>query len=112
MAMDIITGLPAYLQQFVHGLDHYHMIQAAVIALFFGIAASSIAGVIIVPVIAAIVYIAADAVIPPLLHHTAIAMPMFDKHMLQEALALYVFFLVAVAIIFVVKKLVLAVTGR
>lgn len=109
--MDIITGLPAYLTGFVHHLDQYHMIQAGVIALFFGIAASSIAGVIIVPAIAAIVYIAADALIPPLMHHTTITMPVFDKALLQEFVALYVFFLVAVAIVFAIKKAIMSVTG-
>ena len=109
--MDIITGLPGYLTGFIHHLDHYHMIQAGVIALFFGIAAASIVGVIVVPVIAAIVYIAADTLIPPLLHHATIVMPAFDKALLQEGVALYVFFLVAVAIIFAIKKAILSVTG-
>jgi hypothetical protein len=109
--MDIITGLPAYLTGFVHHLDQYHLIQAGVIALFFGIATSSIAGVIIVPLIAAIVYIAADALIPPLLHHTTITAPVFDKALVQEAVALYILFLVAVAIVFAVKKAILSATG-
>lgn len=110
--MDVIMGLPAYLTGFIHHLDQYHLIQAGVIALFFGFAASGIAGVIVTPILAAIVYIAADTVIPPLLHHASIAMPVFDKAMLQEGVALYVFFLIGIAIVFAVKKGVMAVTGQ
>ncbi len=109
--MDIITSFPAHLTAFLHGLDHYHMIQGGIIALFFGVAVGSIAGVIIVPAIAAIVYIAADAVIPPLMHHTAIVMPVFNKALLQEGVTLYVAFLVAIVVVFVIKKVILSIRG-
>jgi hypothetical protein len=109
--MDIITGFPAYFKDFLHHLDHFHMIQGAVIALFFGVATASIAGVIIVPIIAALVYIAADAVIPPLMNHTTIMMPTFDTALLKEGIALYVAFLLAIAIVFAIKKVVLSIRG-
>jgi len=109
--MDFITSLPAHVTDFVHHLDHYHMIQGAIIALFFGVAVGSIPGVIIVPLIAAIVYIAADAVIPPLLHHTPIVMPAFDKALLHEGITLYIVFLVAIVVVFAIKKLILSIRG-
>jgi len=111
--MHFILSLPAHLGDFVKSLshDHYHLIQAAIIALFFGVAVGSIPGLIIVPAIAAIVYIAADAVIPPLMHHTAIVVPAFDKALLEQAITLYVAFLVAILVIFGIKKLILSIRG-
>jgi len=108
--MDIISSFPTYFFDFAHHLDLYHHIQLGVIALFFGIATATIIGVFVVPVIAALVYIAADTVIPPLMHHTTIVMPVFDKALLKEGIALYVGFLLAIAVVFVIKKAILAIS--
>jgi hypothetical protein len=109
--MDIITSFHTHFIDFLHHLDHYHMIQGAIIALFFGVVVGSLPGLIIVPVLAAIVYIAADAVIPPLMNHGHIVMPVFDKALLQEGVTLYVAFLVAIVVVFAVKKLILSIRG-
>jgi hypothetical protein len=44
------------------------------------------------------------------MHHTSLAMPHFDKALLQEAITLYFVFLVAIVVVFVIKKAILAVT--
>ena len=103
--MDVITTFPTY---FVAGLHQIDPIYGVIIALFFGVATATVVGVIVSPILAAIVYIAAKAIIPPLIHHTALVMPTFDKVLLKEGLVLYVAFLIAVAVVFAVKKLILS----
>ena len=108
--MDILTDFPKHFVDFVHHLSTIQMIEGGVIALFFGTATGTIVGLFVAPILAAVLYIAAEAVIPPLLHHTSFAMPAFDKALLQEAITLYVLFLLAIAVVFVIKKVILAVT--
>jgi zinc transporter ZupT len=108
--MDIFNDFPKHLVDFVHHLSTLQLIVGGVIALFFGMATGTIIGLFLAPVLAAVVYIAADAVIPPLLHHTSFVMPAFDKALLQEAIELYVAFFVAILVVFVIKKAILAVT--
>ena len=103
--MDVITTFPTY---FVAGLHQIDPIYGVIIALFFGIATATVVGVIISPILAAIVYIAAKAIIPPLIHHAALVMPAFDKALVKEGLVLYVAFLVAIAVVFAVKKAILS----
>ncbi len=103
--MEIINNLPKYIVDFVHHLSMLQLIASGVIALFFGVATGSVIGLFLAPILAAIVYIAADAAIPPLMHHTPMVMPHFDKALLQEALALYVVFFVMILIVFAVKKI-------
>jgi membrane-anchored protein YejM (alkaline phosphatase superfamily) len=107
--MDIVTEFPKHLCDFVQHLSTLQLIIGGVVALFFGLAASSIGWLIIVPVFAALVYIVADAVIPPLMHHTPLVMPVFDKALLHEAITLYVAFLAIIIVLFVIKKAILAV---
>jgi hypothetical protein len=108
--MDIITELPKHISDFVHHLSTLQMIMGGVIALFFGVATGTIIGVFVSPILAAVLYIAADAAIPPLLHHTPLVMPVFDKALLHEAIYLYVAFLVVIVVVFAIKKAILAVT--
>ena len=108
--MDIFTDFPKHFVDFVHHLNTIQMIEGGVIALFFGAATGTIIGLFVAPILAAVVYIAAEAVIPPLLHHASIAMPAFDKALLQEAITLYIVFLVAIVVVFAIKKAILAVT--
>ncbi len=107
--MDIITDFPKHMCDFVHHLSTIQMIIGVVIALILGWATGSLIGLFLMPILAAAVYIAADAVIPPLLHHTPLVMPAFDKAMLQEAVVLYVAFLVAIIVVFAIKKVILAI---
>jgi len=108
--MDIITEFPKHFCDFMHHLNTIQMITGGVIALLLGVATGTVIGVLVAPILGAALYIAADAVIPPLLHHTSIAMPVFDKAMLKEAVVLYVAFLVVIVVVFAIKKAILAVT--
>lgn len=110
--MDIVTSFPAFFCGYVHGLLVMpNIIYAGVIALLFGLATARFPGVIIMPVLAAIAYVAAQAVIPPLLHHGDIVMPAFDLALVKQLVALYVVFLVVDTVIFGIKKAVLAIIG-
>jgi membrane-anchored protein YejM (alkaline phosphatase superfamily) len=108
--MDVINDFPKHLVDFVHHLSTLQLIMGGVIALFFGVATGTVIGLFLAPILAAVVYIAADAVIPPLLHHTSFVMPAFDKALLHEAIKLYILFFVVVLVVFLIKKAVLAVT--
>jgi len=108
--MDIITHFIRHLIDFVHHLGVLHMVMGGVIALFFGVATGTIIGLFVAPILAAVVYIAGNAVILPLMHHTSIAMPHFDKALLHEAITLYVVFFVVIVVVFAIKKAILAVT--
>ena len=107
--MDIITEFPKHLSDFIHHLSTIQMITGGVIALLLGVATGTIVGVLVAPILAAALYIAADTVIPPLLHHTSFVIPAFDKAMLKEAVLLYVAFLVVIVVVFAIKKAILAV---
>jgi hypothetical protein len=108
--MDVVTSFPAYFVGFVHTLPVMPtIIYVGVIALFFGIVTARLPGVLFIPVLAAIVYIAAQQVIPPLLHHTEIAIPVFNLALAKLAVALYVVFLVLDTVVFGIKKAILAV---
>lgn len=109
--MDVLTSFPAYFIDFVHHYTQIQLIQVVVIALFFGVATGTIAGVIVVPILAAIVEIAADAVVPALLHHASIVVPVFDLALLKKGIALYVVFLAAILVVFAIKKAILAIRG-
>ncbi len=110
--MDVVTSFPAFFCDYVHGLMVMpNIIYAGVIALFFGIVTARFPGVIFVPVVAAVVYVAAQAVIPPLMHSAEIVMPAFDLALAKQLVALYVVFLVADTVVFAIKKAILAITG-
>jgi len=109
--MDIITHFHTNLLDFMHHLNTVQGIVLGIIALFFGISTGSVVGLFLAPLLGAIVYIAADHVIPPLMHHTSFVMPAFDKAMLNEAVILYVALFVAILVIFAVKKIILKITG-
>jgi len=106
--MDVITTFPTYALDYFH---HINWLYAGIIAVVFGLVTARLPGIIIVPVFAAAAYIAALIVVPALLHHTAMAMPVFDKKLLEEGLAFYVFFLVADAVVYAVKSLIAKIFG-
>jgi len=101
--MDVINNFPTY---FVENLHSINYLYAAIVAVVFGLLARRIAGIILLPVIASVVYIAAVMYVPSLLNGGAIAMPALDKVLLEEFIAFYVIFLVADFVVFLVKKIV------
>jgi hypothetical protein len=108
--MEIVTSFPAYFVGFVHTLPVFPtVIYVGVIALFFGIVTARLPGILFIPVIAAVVYIAAQQVVPALLHHSEIALPVFDLAIAKLAVALYIVFLVLDTIVFGIKKAILAI---
>lgn len=108
--MDIVTSFPAYFMGVIHTLQATPALYyVAVIALFFGIVTARAGGVFFVPVFAAIVYIAAQDVVPALLHHQEIVFPKFGLALVKMVVALYIVFLVLDTVVFGVKKAVLAV---
>lgn len=110
IVMTFLMEFPAYFVGFLHSLLAMpHLAYAAVIALFFGIVTASKPGLVVVPVVAALVYIAALAIGPVVLNHAALVIPAMDLALAKMALAAYVVFLVVDTVVFALKKTVLKV---
>lgn len=108
--MAILEGFTGYFVSFLHNvLVMPHVAYAAVVALFFGIVTASRPGLIVVPVIAAVVYIAALALGPVVLSHATLVVPGFDVALAKELIAAYLVFLVADTIVYAIKKAALGV---
>jgi hypothetical protein len=105
--MEYVTSFPGYLVNYVESFGTLELIEAVVVALFFGIAAVRIVGAILLPVVSAIVFLAVVAITPAVVSHASIAIPAFDVALLKQVVALYIVFLVASGIVFGIKKAVL-----
>jgi len=109
--MDVLAGFPAHFLSFVKSLNLTQLIEVGVIALFFGMAAPGVISVIFLPVVATIVYLAVDAVVPVVSQNAALVVPAFDHALLVKSLSLYALFLIAVIVVFAVKKIILGLRG-
>jgi hypothetical protein len=101
--MDVITNFPTY---FVADLDSINYLYAGIVAVIFGLLARKTLGVILLPVVAAVIYLAAVMYVPLLLNGGAITMPALDKGLLERLISFYVVFLVADLVVFIIKKLI------
>lgn len=103
--MAFLTGFPGYFVGFLVDLITVpHVVYAAVVAFFFGLATISKPGLLLVPVVAAIVYIAALVVVPVALNHAKLIVPAIDLALARNLLAAYLVFLVADTLIYGAKK--------
>ncbi|MDR3527190.1 MAG: hypothetical protein P4L57_07900 [Rhizomicrobium sp.] len=108
--MAIFAGFAGYFVSFLHHvLVMPHVVYAGVVALFFGIVTASRPGLVVVPIIAAVVYIAALALGPVVLNNAALVVPAFDVALARELIAAYLLFLVADTIVYIIKKIILGV---
>jgi hypothetical protein len=111
--MEVVTSFPTYFVGFLHTL--YVMptlVYVAVIALFFGLITNKFAGVIIIPILATAVFVAAQAIGPVFVSHADLVTPAFDLAFAKMAAASYVVFLVLDTVVFGVKKLAGAIIDR
>lgn len=103
--MALILGFPAYFVEFVQALSaEPQLYYAVVIGLFFGIATATKPGLFLVPVIAALVFIAARVIVPVALHHAPLTLPAFDGKLALEIIAAYIVFLIADTAVYLAKK--------
>lgn len=91
--------------------DVYLLAAAGVIALFFGLAASCIAAAIFLPILATIVYLAAEHFLP-LIDGKDLPAFVFDHAFWVKAVSMYVVFLVAGGVVFGIKKAILAIVKK
>jgi hypothetical protein len=110
--MEIVTSFHTYFVSFLHGLlVSPTYIYVGVIALFFGLITRRLAGVIFVPVLATIIYLAVLTLAPVIVQHAELKPPVFDVAYAKLAIASYIVFLVLGAVVFAIKKLVLKLVG-
>jgi hypothetical protein len=111
--MDIVTSFPAYFVGYVHTLLVMPtVVYVAVIALFFGLITNKFAGVILIPVLATIIFIAAQVIGPVVTSRAALTVPAMDCAFAKMAVASYIVFLVLDTVVFAIKKLVVAILDR
>jgi hypothetical protein len=111
--MEIVTSFPTYFVGFLHTLPVMPtVVYVAVIALFFGLITNKFAGVIVIPVLAAAIFIVAQVIGPVVLGHAALVVPAIDLAFAKLAVAAYVVFLVLDTVVFAVKKLIAAIIDR
>jgi hypothetical protein len=110
--MDVITRLWDQFWAFFHeGLPHLNYVQAIVIAILGGLMASSIGSVFVIALLAVVIHVLADAVIPMVMHGAAFQLPPLDNAFWHYALTLYVAYLIVIFAIFAIKSVFAAVRG-
>lgn len=110
--MNIVMDFWAYFTgEFLHGLLAMPIwIYVAVIALFFGLITVRFLGALIIPVLAAAIFIAALILGPVIISGKELTETLPDFQSMafaQKAVASYLLFLVLDTVVFVVKKLIL-----
>jgi len=93
------------------GILHIKPIQGLVIGILFGLLANSFGAVFVAPLLAAIAYVAVDAMIPMVTAHKPFVMPVFDTAFLHAFVSLYIAFLVIVAVVFAIKSVISSIRG-
>jgi hypothetical protein len=89
---------------FRHGVAHIsNPIVVIVIALLAGLMVRSFLNLFIISVLAVLVHILAEAVIPVAMSQAPLVFPKFDHGLLQYVLTLYVVYLVVTLAIYTVK---------
>ena len=110
--MDAITHLWDEFWAFFHeGLPHLNLIQGIVIALIGGLMASSIVSVFVIALLAVVIHVLADALIPVVMNHATFQLPPLDHAFWHYALTLYVAYLIVIMAIFAIKSVFAAVRG-
>ena len=105
--MEVVTSFPTYFVGFLHTLLVMPtLVYVAVIAVFFGLITNKFAGVILIPVLATVIFIAAKVIAPVVVDHATLIVPVFDLAFAKMAVASYVTFLVLDTVVFAIKKLV------
>jgi hypothetical protein len=111
--MEVVTSFPAYFVGFLHALLVMPtLVYVAVIALFFGLITEKFVGVIVIPVLAVVIFIAAQAIGPVVMSRATLMFPVFDLAFVKLAVASYIVFLVLDTVVFAIKKLVGAIIDR
>ena len=110
--MDAISHLwDQFWAFFREGLPHLNYTQAVVIAILGGVMASSFGSVFVIALLAVVINVLADALIPVVMNHAAFHLPPLDGAFGHYALTLYVAYLIVIMMIFAIKSMFAAVRG-
>jgi len=110
--MSTLTHLWDEFWAFFHeGLPHLNIIQGLVIALIGGLMVSSFVGLFIVALLAVVIHVLADALIPVVMNHAAFTLPVLDHAFFHYALTLYIAYFVVIGAIYLVRVLFASVRG-
>jgi len=93
------------------GLNHVSPLLALIIALIFGMGASSFMSVLLGALGAAVIYVVIDALWPVVFHHQAFVMPVMNSAFGHFFLSLFLAFLVLIGLIYIVKSAVAGIRG-
>jgi len=90
---------------FREGLTHINPILGLAIAIVGGLMVSGIVSLFFISVLAVVVHILGDALIPVVLNHAPFVLPPLEKPLVHYAVTLYVAYFVAIGAIFLLKTI-------
>jgi len=93
------------------GIDHIQPLQFVIIAILFGLAASSVVSSLFGSIAASAVYIAVSTLLPVVIEHKLFAMPHFDQAFWHFFVSLTAAFLVVILLVYILKTLVASLRG-
>jgi hypothetical protein len=93
------------------GLYHIQPVQFVIIAILFGLTASSLVSSIFGSIAASAVYVAVSSILPVVTEHKLFAMPNFDQAFWHFFLSLTAAFLVVILVVYILKSLVASLRG-
>ena len=93
------------------GLYHIQPVQFVIIAILFGLTASSVVSSIFGAIAASAVYVAVGAILPVVTERKLFAMPHFDPAFWHFFLSLTAAFLVVILVVYILKSIVAGLRG-
>lgn len=88
---------------FREGLQHLNPIQGLVIALIGGLMVSSLIRLFFVALLAVIIHLTADALIPVVMNHATFEVPAFDHAFWHYGITLYAAYLVVIGAVYLIR---------
>jgi len=96
---------------FRQGLPHINLLLGIAIALVGGMMVGSFSGLVVIALLAVMVHVLAEAIIPMVLNHSAFALPAMNNAFVHTAISLYIAYFVVIGAIYIVRSI-FASSGR
>jgi hypothetical protein len=88
---------------FQQGLPHINILLGIIIALVGGMIVGSLPSLFVVALLAVVVHVAVEAIIPAMQHHAPLVLPTFNNGFAHYAISLYIAYFVVIGAIFLLR---------
>lgn len=88
---------------FRQGLPHINLLLGVAIALVGGMMVGSLFGLIVIALLAVMVHVLAEAIIPMVLNHASFVLPSLNNAFVHTAISLYIAYFVVIGAIYIVR---------